>query len=159
MPWFINSTWPSCYIMAKPVRGCLCEGQLLLFYSYDTERERGGEGKGNRESQKREPPTPMIPWECFTNTPKMPGKPIVVFAPSRSLFQYARQVKEKHSLGKKGKDVPFCGPPANTKRSIVLRGWRVVGQTHASLPSPGSFEDTQRAAALVAVPQVKLSLC
>lgn len=78
-----------------------------------------------------------------------------VCVPSRSLFGFgvpARSNRNIH-LARKEKMFPSVVLPANTKKSIVPAGWCVVCQGHASLPSTGSFEDTQRAAAWVAGPQ------
>lgn len=94
----------------------------------------------------------MVPWAYFT---EIPGKPIVVCVPSRSLFGFgvpARSNRNIH-LARKEKMFPSVGLPANTKKSIVPAGWCVLCQGHASLPSTGFFEDTQRAAAWVAGPQ------
>lgn len=128
---------------------------------HHTHIQREGWRKGDRDKEKGEPPqAPMIPWVYFTNTPKMPGKPIVVPAPSRSFFGCSVPSRSNRNIHLARKEKMFLSVvlPAGAKGSIVPAGCCVACQGHASLPFTGSFEDTQRAAVVVAGPQGRLAV-
>lgn len=129
------------------VRDSCCCSTLV---THNIHMQRGQEKIGGKEGEEREPP--KVPWEYLT---KMPGKPTVVCVPSRTLFGFGIPARSNRNirLARKEKMFPSVVLPANTKRSIVPAGWCVVCQGRASLPSTGSFEDAQRAAALLAGPQ------
>lgn len=120
--------------MAKLVRGCLCEGQLLLFYSYDTERERGREGK----SQERDTPhthTPRSHGRVLQIHQKCPESPLWSFHPPDHYFSMPARSKRNIHLARKEKMFLSVVPLPTPRGALFYEaGVWWVKHVHPSLP-------------------------